>query len=330
MFLALSYFGTDQSQVQRYISGASLRESRLGLMFNAVFKIPMQFFILLLGVMIFVFYQFEQPPVYFNQTAWKNGLAQGDAGNLRKLETDFAAAHAQERGQIEKWLDARHAGDSAAEAAAKIAAAEANQKVESVRDQANMAMGAAPKAKAKDSDYIFITFILDYLPHGLIGLLVAAFFAAALNSKAAELNALGSTTVVDLYRHVVKREASDAHYVAASKCFTAFWGFVAIGFALFAHLTNNLITAVNIVGSLFYGAVLGLFLMAFFIRWIRGTAAFWGALSAQILVLELYGLLDISYVWYNLIGPVACVLFSVALQAAFDFRKKVSAIPARP
>jgi Na+/proline symporter len=160
---------------------------------------------------------------------------------------------------------------------------------------------------------VFITFILDYLPHGLIGLLVTAFFAAALSSKAGELNALGSTTTVDFYRHVVRRGAGDAHYVAASRWFTAFWGLVAIGFALFAHLAENLIQAVNILGSVFYGAPLGLFLVAFFLKRVGGTAVFWAALAAQALVFALC-FTSISYLWYNLIGCAACILFSLLLQ----------------
>ena len=172
-----------------------------------------------------------------------------------------------------------------------------------------------------DSDYVFITFILDQLPHGVIGLLVAVFFAAAFSSKAGELNALGSTTTVDFYRHIVKRDASDAHYVNASKWFTALWGLVAIGFALYAQLAENLIQAVNILGSIFYGVVLGLFLVAFFFKKIGGTAAFWAALAAQGMVFALYFTLSISYLWYNFIGCAACVLFSFILQAVLGFRK---------
>ena len=320
MFLALSYFGTDQSQVQRYLSGGSLRESRLGLMFNGVFKIPMQFFILMLGAMVFVFYQFERPPVFFNQTAWHQRASAEGGEQLKAIETDFAAAHAQKKQQIQNWIEARHAGNAAAEATARAAVLESNQQIEKVRDAAKLAASGVPGKKANDSDYVFITFILDYLPHGLIGLLVTVFFAAALSSKAGELNALGSTTIVDIYRHVVKRDADDAHYVTATKWFTAFWGMVAIGFALFAHLAENLIQAVNIVGSIFYGVVLGLFLVAFFVKWVRGTAVFWGAIAGQIFVFVLYAWTDISYLWFNVIGCGACMLFAVVLQAVIGGR----------
>jgi Na+/proline symporter len=315
MFLALSYFGTDQSQVQRYLGASSLRESRLGLMFNAVFKIPMQFFILLLGVLIFVFYRFEPPPVYFNQAAWAGQAAHDPGGRLRALNAEFGAAHAGERAQLVAWIDARRSGDRAAEDAARAAAGAAHDRETAARDRTLGLMSAADRRAANDSDYVFITFILAYLPHGLIGLLVTAFFAAALSSKAAELNALGSTTTVDIYRHLVRRDGADRHYVVASKVFTAFWGLVAIGFALFAHLAENLIQAVNILGSIFYGVVLGLFLVAFFLKRIGGTAVFWAAIASQALVFALYFTLGISYLWYNVIGCAACVALSALLEA---------------
>jgi Na+/proline symporter len=322
-FLSLSYFGCDQSQVQRYITGPSLRESRLGLMFNAVLKIPMQFFILLLGVMVFVFYQFEQPPVFFNQPAWHQAVRHDSDGKLHALQQEFTATYAQKEQLIHQWLDAKHAGDRQAEAGARAQALAALEHSNAVRDEAKTVMQADdPVVKSNDADYVFVTFILDHLPHGLIGLLIAAFFAAALQSKSAELNALGSTTTVDFYRHLLKREASDAHYIAASKWFTLFWGLVALAFALFANLVENLIQAVNIVGSVFYGVLLALFLVAFFLKRVGGTAVFWAALTAQMLIFILYFLrhqfpiLDFSYLWYNFIGCAACVLLSLVIQAA--------------
>lgn len=315
LFLALSYFGTDQSQVQRYISGGSLRESRLGLMFNAVCKIPMQFFILLLGALMFVFYQFERPPVFFNETAWKSAVQADSSGKLRSLEADFQGAHREKQRLINVWLQAKRSGDAASTSTARNAALAAHEASESIRKQAGKTLAElAPGAKAKDTDYVFITFVLQHLPHGLIGLLMAAFFAATLSSKAAELNALGSTTTVDLYRHVWKRHESDAHYVRASKLFTIGWGLVAIGFALFASGEENLIEAVNILGSIFYGVVLGMFLAGFFLRRIGATAIFWAALAAQVLVFVLYAVLSISYLWFNIIGCAMCLLFAAILQ----------------
>jgi len=322
MFLAMSYFGTDQSQVQRYLGGASLRESRLGLMFNAVFKIPMQAFILLLGVLIFVFYQFERPPVFFNRAAWDYQAAHGSGAPLRALDAAFQAAHADERRGLEEWIGARRSGDVAGEARAHAAAAEAQGRGQAARDRTRDILAqAGPRGSSNDADYVFISFILGYLPHGLIGLLVTAFFAAALSSKSGELNALGSTTTVDIYRHLVRREASDAHYVTMSKWFTALWGLVAIGFALFANLSENLIQAVNILGSIFYGVVLGIFLVAFFLKRIGGTAVFWSALASQALVFALYSTLSISYLWYNVIGCVACMGLSLVLQGVIGKAK---------
>ncbi len=336
-FLSLSYFGTDQSQVQRYLSGSSLRASRLGLMFNAVLKIPMQFFILLLGVMVFVFYQFEQPPVFFNQAAWHQAVQHDPGKKLQALQQEFSTAYAQKEQFIRQWLDAKHAGNRETEAAAQTQALAALNHVNAVRTKAETVMEQDdPGVKSNDADYVFVTFILDHLPHGLIGLLIAAFFAAALQSKAAELSALGSTTTVDFYRYLVKREASDAHYVAATKWFTLFWGLVAIAFALFADLVENLIQAVNIVGSVFYPVVLALFLVAFFIKRVGGTAMFWSALAAQLLVLIVYSLhyrfpkLDFSYLWYNLIGCAACVLLSLILQVALGSSNKTAPSPPAP
>ncbi|HVS54510.1 MAG TPA: sodium:solute symporter [Opitutaceae bacterium] len=316
MFLALSYFGTDQSQVQRYLAGASLRESRLGLMFNAIFKIPMQFFILLLGAFVFVFYQFERPPVFFNQPAWQRAVEHDAGGKLRSLESDFAAAHADKEAKIKTWLVAQRAGDASAAESARGAARAAQTRLDQIRTDAKAALRAAdPTAPTNDADYVFITFILQHLPHGLIGLLVTVFFAAALNSKAAELNALGSTTTIDFYRPLRGAAATDAECVRATRWFTAMWGVVAIGFALFAHLSENLIQASNILGSIFYGVMLGLFLVAFFLKNIGGTAVFWGGLAAQALVIVLYATLNISYLWYNVIGCAACMLFALGLEA---------------
>jgi len=316
VFLSLSYFGTDQSQVQRYLTGTSLRESRLGLMFNAVFKIPMQFFILLLGALVFVFYQFERPPVFFNQTLW-NTHAQSEAGApLRALESSYIALHEHKEASIHAWLEARGGNDPAAEAAAKAGLLEAHAASEGVRSQAKAALVAAdPRAKTKDSDFVFITFVLTQLPQGIVGLLIAVIFAAALSSVASELNALGSTTTIDLYRHVIQRDGSDTHYVKASKLFTMLWGGIAISFALFANMVENLIEAVNIVGSIFYGVVLGLFIVAFFIKRIGGTAVFLAAVAAQTLVITLFFTSTIGYLWFNLIGCGACVGFSLILQS---------------
>ena len=247
------------------------------------------------------------------------------------MERWYGEAHAEQRRAVEAWLDARHAGNRAAEAGARARALAAHDRSQAVRAEAKTALESlTPLAKSPDTDYVFITFILRHLPHGMIGLLIAAFFAATLSSKSAELNALVSTTTVDFYRFLVKRQADDAHYVAVTRCFTVVWGVVAVGFALFASLAENLIQAVNIVASVFYGVVLVLFLLAFFVRWVHGTAVFWAAVAAQLLVIVLFGSLSISYLWYNLIGCAACVAFSLAIQAALGPGAARTEVPTNP
>jgi Na+/proline symporter len=322
LFLSLSYFGTDQSQVQRYIGGAALREGRLGLMFNALLKIPMQFSILLLGALLFVFYQFQPAPVFYNRVEWQQHAGGSNGAVFRALEEKHATLHAAEQEKIRAWLDTRDHGNVAAEPAARVAMLAAQEATDAVRKEAKAALTAAdPLAKTKDSDYVFIGFILDQLPHGVIGLLIAVMIAAALGSKAGELNALGTTTTIDLWRHFRPLAAHDeARNVRVAKWFTAFWGAVAIAFALFAGFAENLIEAINIIGSIFYGVVLGIFLVAFFLKHVRGTAVFWAAVVAQTFIFALYLLrhrfpaLDISYLWYNLIGCAVCVALSLMLQ----------------
>lgn len=323
LFLSLSYFGTDQSQVQRYIGGHALRDGRLGLMFNALLKIPMQFFILLLGALVFVFYQFQPAPVFFNRVEWQHHAAGPDGATFQAIEAKHAQLHAEKQAQIKAWLDARAAGDTASAAAHRAAMLELQKATDATRAEAKAALLAAdPRAKTKDSDYVFIGFILAELPHGVIGLLIAVMIAAALGSKASELNALGTTSTIDLWRQFRPLAAHDERRnVRVAKWFTALWGFFAIGFALFASFAENLIEAINILGSIFYGVVLGLFLVAFFLRRVGGSAVFWGAIAAQLLVFVLYASLSISYLWYNVIGCAACVAFSLALQPLLGSRR---------
>ncbi len=324
-FLSLSYFGTDQSQVQRYIGGAALREGRLGLMFNAVFKIPMQFFIVLLGALLFVFYQFQpDTPVVFNQTAWQRQVAGPQGETFRALEEKHAVLHAAKQDKIRTWAATREAGDSVAESAARTAMTEAQRASESLRQTARDTLyAAAPDAKkTRDSDYVFITFILTQLPHGAIGLLVAVMIASAVSSKAGELNALGTTSTIDLWRHFRPLAAHDeGRNVRNAKWFTALWGLFAICFALFVSFAENLIEALNIVASIFYPALLGVFIVAFFFKKIGGSAVFWAAIASQVVVLgifffgKFYPSHEIGYLWLNPIGCAACMLFSVVFQS---------------
>ena len=307
-FLALSYFGTDQSQVQRYLAGDSLRSSRLGLLFNAVFKIPMQFFILLLGAMVFMFYQFEKPPLFFDRPAYERAISHGAAPELQKLEADAGAVFDQKKAALRAV-----AADPSPEhfEAAKMLDQRAQEIRKETRDVLNRA-GADPKSK--ESDYVFITFILEQLPHGLVGLLVAVILSATMSATAAALNALGSTTVVDFYRPIIFPNASDGHYLRATQVFTAAWGLVAIGVASFARLVENLLEAGNILGSIFYGSILGLFLVAFFIGNVRGSAVFLAAVVAQALVFLLFFTTGLGYLWYNVIGCGAVLLLAPVLQ----------------
>lgn len=319
LFLSLSYFGTDQSQVQRYIGGSSLREGRLGLMFNAVLKIPMQFVILMVGALLFVFYQFAPHPVFFNQTEWRR---HAQDGRFRAIEAAHGQALAESQSAIRAWVQARAGDDAAREATARAAMVAASDRAQAIRAEARAALLAAdPRAKVKDSDYVFITFIVTQLPHGAIGLLIAVMFASALSSKAAELAALGTTTTIDFWRHFRPLAAADeARNMRVARRFTALWGIFAVAFALFVGFAENLIEAINILGSIFYGVLLGLFLVAFFLRHVGGSAVFVAAVAAQTLVIVMYFSLNIGYLWYNLIGCVACIVLSVALQAVLPRR----------
>ncbi|CAN5768125.1 hypothetical protein BH20VER1_BH20VER1_25270 [soil metagenome] len=321
-FLSLSYFGTDQSQVQRYLAGGSVAGSRFGLLFNALLKIPMQFFILLIGVMVFVFYQFERPPVFFNQPAYQQAAASEYGATLAQLEQQHDAAFAAQQALLSDFAQARQTGSQTEIDATSAALNNQQVQLRAIRDEVKRTLRAAnPRFETKDSDYVFITFVLTYLPHGIIGLLVAVIFCAAMSSTASELNALGATAEVDFYRPLFCRDASERHQLFVAKLLTAAWGGVAIFFALFANLVENLIEAVNILGSIFYGSILGLFLVAFFVRWVRGTAVFVAALISQVTVVVLFNTIEIAYLWYNLIGCALVLLLSAALQATVLARR---------
>src|SRR5712672_1262332 len=310
-FLALSYFGADQSQVQRYLAGGSLKESRLGLLFNAVVKVPMQFFILLLGARAFMFYQFEKPPVYFNQPAYERALENGYAPQLTQLQTQFDEVFAQKRAAIRALSTASSSERDATMNNVRKFDAEAH----ALRDQTKAVLvQAGVDPKSKESDYVFITFILQQMPHGVVGLLIAVILCATMSAMAATLNALGSTTAIDFYRPLIRPNASDHHYVIAAQALTAAWGLIAIGVASFASLVENLIEAGNILGSVFYGSILGLFLTAFFIRRVTGSAVFFAALIAQTLVFVLFATTNIGYLWYNFIGCAAVLILAPILQ----------------
>ncbi|HEV8702937.1 MAG TPA: sodium:solute symporter [Candidatus Polarisedimenticolia bacterium] len=317
LFLALSYFGTDQSQVQRYLTGRSVTESRLGLMFNAVVKVPMQFFILFVGVMVFLFYQFEEPPMLFKQSAVRAVQESARAPELQRLETRYSAAFREKRDGVNDLAAALRGDDEEAIAAARDRVRALQAQAEAIRTEAKkLVVAVDPRMEVKDSDYVFLTFILNHLPRGVIGLLIAVIFSAAMSSIASELNALGSTSSVDLYRRLIRPRESERHYVIASRVLTAFWGVAVIAFALFAYMVENLIEAVNILGSLFYGTILGIFLTAFLVKRVGGHAVFLAALLAEGTVIALFFTTDIGYLWYNLIGCGLVLVLGLVLQAA--------------
>ena len=318
-FLALSYFGTDQSQVQRYLSGKSVAQSRLALLFNGLVKVPMQFFILFVGAMVFAFYQFTTPPLFFNTDEVRKIEQSRYAREYRALEAEHLSASAVKQDAVRAMVGAMDADDAAAAARAESALESADGKVRQLRERAVALFKANdPGAATNDTNYVFLTFVVDYLPVGLVGLVMAAIFAAAMSSTASELNALASTTIVDVYRRVVRAGASETHYVIVSKLATLLWGGFAIGFAMFANRLGSLIEAVNILGSLFYGTILGIFLVAFYVKHVGGTATFLAAIAGEAVVVYCKFATDIAFLWFNVIGCVVVVIVAMALQTVLS------------
>ncbi|MCH7396912.1 sodium:solute symporter [Belliella sp. DSM 107340] len=324
LFLFLSYFGTDQSQVQRYLTGKTLSQSRKGLIMNGLLKVPMQFIILFIGVMVFVFYQFFQPPVVFNKVQTEKLVESQFRTDYLSLEEDFSKAFAEKSGSIESLLEAVRAENVDGIEQAKSAMHESYAKQEQIRDDVKaLIVKNDAGAETRDTDYIFMRFVMDYLPKGIIGLLFAVIFSAAMSSTASELNALGSTSTVDIYKRSLNKKGTDRHYMLSSKWLTAFWGVFAILFATYATLFENLIQAVNLLGSLFYGTILGVFLVGFYMKWVKGNAVFIAALLAESVILiihwhngeSLLGVnIDIGYLWYNAIGCLLVMLFAAIIQ----------------
>ena len=317
LFLALSYFGTDQSQVQRYLAGRSIRESRLGLLMNGLVKVPMQFGILLMGVLLFVFYQFHPAPLTFNRPVYDEVARSPTYGpRLRALEQQQQQLFTARRAATTQLVAA--AADPVLLAAARTHLQAVNAATLGLRTQTEILLQqAVPTAEHQDTDYVFITFVLRYLPRGLVGLLLAVVLSAAMGSAAAGLNALASTTVIDLYRPA-RPAAADAQCVRVSRWATLAWGVLGIGFALYAARLENLIQAVNILGSLFYGTMLGIFVVAFFLPKIGGRAVFWAAIVAQAAVFLLFWQTDIGYLWFNIIGCGLVVVGALMGQLAMS------------
>ncbi len=315
MFLALSYFGTDQSQVSRYISAKDLKESRMGLLMNGIIKVPMQFAILFIGVLLFVFYQFNQSPLFFNNNEIEQLKNTPLANELVVLENQHQALFEKRKQEI-SLLNASIKSEN------ETAISEHTNTIKSLikeedkvrADLSTLMEKRSDKSETNDTNYVFLRFVLDYLPHGLIGLLIAVIFAASMQSKSAELNSLASSSVVDIYKRMFNKTASDEHYLWVSKLGTALWGLYAVGVAMFANKLGSLIEAVNVLGSLFYGSILGVFLTAFFLKKVQGHAVFYAALIAESIVLYMYFFTDITFLWFNFIGAFLVMIFGLVLQ----------------
>jgi SSS family solute:Na+ symporter len=313
LFLALSYFGTDQSQVGRYLSGKNIKESQLGLIFNGLLKVPMQFFILLVGVMVFVFFQFNSVPIHFNpngQKAVQKSEYALEYIELQQRLEDIAQDKKEYTLQYAHQLNQNFENKTLQQ---KITALGLKEK--DLRNQAKeLIKKANDKIETNDKDYVFIYYVLNYLPQGLIGLLLAVIFSAAMSSTASALNALASTTTIDIYKRNLKSAKSDIHFVKSTRWFTVFWGLVAIAFACYATLFENLIQFVNILGSIFYGTILGIFLVGFYFKSIKAQALFWGAVISQSSIFYIYYLDKIGYLWLNVIGAGLTIILSTLLQ----------------
>jgi Na+/proline symporter len=321
-FLALSYFGTDQSQVQRYLAGKSVKEMQMGLIFNGLLKVPMQFFILLVGIMVFVFYQFNASPINFNPAAEKTILNSDYSEDYRALQDEQSVIFENKKAFINNYVETK---DEKYIESIQLA----NKADKENRDAAKVLIQKAAEDKlipveTNDKDYVFIHFILNNLPRGLIGLLLAVILCAAMSSTAGELNALASTTALDLYKRNHRREEDDMHYVKASKWFTLGWGIMAIIIACLAYLADNLIQLVNIIGSIFYGNVLGIFLLAFFVKFVKGHAVFIAAIITQILIVAVWYLDWLPYLWLNVLGCVLVMFMAILFQATQKLNGKAS------
>lgn len=320
-FLALSYFGTDQSQVQRYLSGKSVRESQLGLLFNGLLKVPMQFFILLVGVMVFVFYQFNYSPLNFNpaaQTAVSHSEYNEDYETLKSELHETQLAQREISYEYANLPEGKNVEKQQLQQEMNALGATAFQ----LRKQAEKLITSADEnVETNDTDYVFIHFILHHLPKGIIGLLLAVILCAAMSSTSAELNALASTTTIDLYKRSISKEKSKEHYVKMTRWFTLGWGIIAILVACVANLFENLIQLVNIIGSIFYGNVLGIFLLAFFIKYVKSNAVFLAAIITQVIVIIGWWYDWMPYLWLNLFGCALVMGIAFLIQIFFPKKK---------
>jgi len=316
-FLMLSYFGTDQSQVGRYLSGKSIKESQMGLIMNGILKVPMQFFILLTGVLVFVFFQFNDTPLHFNPTNVEKVKNSTYKAEYESLEQELEQINIDKKVVNKIYVEQLEHNDYDNPTLRKQMVALAN-KEKDLREEAKAVIATVDSSsETNDKDYVFLYFILHYLPKGLLGLLLAVIFSAAMSSSASGLNSLAATTAIDIYKRNVP-EKNDKHYVYATQFFTLFWGIIAILFACIGTLFENLIQLVNIIGSIFYGTVLGIFLVGFYIKYVKAKAIFLGASISQLIIFYIYYIDLVSFLWLNFIGALLTILFSLSLQALYN------------
>ena len=311
MFLALAYFGCDQSQVQRYLTGKSVAHSRLSLLFNATAKIPMQFFILFIGAMVFVLFVFVKPPLLFQPAELQR--VQSDS-RFPSIQQRFDAAFARRKQAAEDYLEAQRSGSTAAKD-------ESRTRFNAAEKELNDAHAAGEQLVSKDfqdTNFIFLSFVTNYLPAGVVGLIIAVIFTAAMSSTSGEINSLAAVTVIDFYQRHVRREATDHHYLNASKWATLFWGTYAVIFAQYGRNFGALIVAVNIVGSLFYGGLLGVFVLAFFFKNVGPKGAFWGVLAGEAAIFAAFFFTNISFLWYNVVGCAVVLAVGLTVSQMFD------------
>lgn len=322
-FLQLSYFGTDQSQVGRYLTGKSVKASRLGLVMNGLLKVPMQFGILLIGALVFTFYQFHKPPVFFDSAEVAKIAASPAAPAFHQLERSYDSVFVAKSAVIKQLLPALHSNDKPAISSARTQLANLNRRDSTIRSDVRELMKPSKDADApNDANYIFLNFVTTYLPQGLIGLLIAIIFLAAMGATASGINALTSTTVIDCYKRLIRKDGSDAHYLKASRWTSVLWGVISMIVALFAGRMGNLLEAVNILGSLVYGTILGIFLVAFYAKSIGGQATFYATIITETIVVALWLSKAMAFLWLNLVGAAILVLTAVLLEGFFQQQKR--------
>lgn len=325
-FLMLSYFGTDQSQVQRYLSASSVKESRIGLLVNGIVKIPMQFAILFVGTMVFVFFQINESPMMFNPVLEKTVLDSEHSQEYKNLNKEFNSLHQIKKEKILELKDALRTNTQNTDALVSEIDLLKNKEIDYRNQAKSIIQKADVTASVDDKNYIFLNYVLNFMPIGLIGLVLAAIVSASMSSTSAELNALTSTTVVDIYQRLIKKDAKEDFYLKKSKQFTVLWGIFAMIFAFFGNTLGTLVEAVNVLGSLFYGTILGIFMVAFFMKKIQGTAVFYAAIITEIIVvicfaLDFYNIISLPFLWLNPIGCFLVMLISIPIQQSISAKK---------